>query len=695
MITVPFLSNDYSGTQISLIGSVSPGTESYIAVDDIELIDYPCFKVEHEKEFSCLDSFGEKLPYSKVCDFVYDCKSLEDEKDCAYCSFEKSMCRFVDVSQGNGWERQKADSNVTTGPMSGAHGFFLHLPFGQYRIGNFETSNTFAMSSRHCKLQFKLYLSKGSSLRIYIKTHMETFEYENIVEPADWDLITVHIGGINVPFLVHFKGDIDLGTTGIGIDEIEMFDCVLHRAQDKCLRDEFQCDNKACTDDYTVCDIRNDCGDFSDEKNCEEFIQDDFEYSLGSWTTEQAKDEGLWRLTLAQSSYLKMDHTEASVAGKYLQCSAPTSYSNVALCHIASPVLTATDNNSSKACEIRFFYANRGVQDNEVGVFMRAIGSTDFEGVSFTETQEGKWYRVRAALSKNNDFQIVLTGVLRNTDDDNFLALDDISLTDGCKLKNDVISTKLTTEASINLKPHTPPSATFVESTESSVSTKVTPSKNDDSHTTTQDVNLKEKTDPSHNKYTSGRDTTIALTTTPTAPQKEKKDTKIALTTTPIAPQKDKKDTKITRTTTPRTSHKEKADLSHDKETSGKDTKDTHTGSKKKPGASDGEATRGQDKQSSPKKSSDSWQIPVGITFGVVGVLLIAVLVIIYLKRTNRLFSHIGSHVGYVNEMYVQEEEEMKETNYGSHEMMPDIFENTTQGNGMSLENPSYEEFEG
>ena len=42
----------------------------------------------------------------------------------------------------------------------------------------------------------------------------------------------------------------------------------LHLESTSCSRSEFQCKNKKCISKYDVCDLRDDCGDNSDEAFC-------------------------------------------------------------------------------------------------------------------------------------------------------------------------------------------------------------------------------------------------------------------------------------------------------------------------------------------------------------------------------------------------------------------------------------------
>ncbi|KAK3773781.1 hypothetical protein RRG08_010991 [Elysia crispata] len=640
-------------SQISIIGTVQPGKENYIALDDLELLGTPCVKVQQGREFSCKDSAKTKILYEKVCDFFSDCGNDADEKECGSCSFEETMCRFVDVSDGSGWERKKANSSAMYGPEVNANGYFLYLQPALNRYGTFETSNSFKMSAPHCKLLFKLYCPPSQYVRVKIKTHMDEALLQQSTS-EDWELKELFIGNINVPFQLVFEGFIS-STGGIGIDDIEMVDCGFPSAQDKCFRDQFHCDNKACVSDYTVCDLQNDCGDFSDEKHCENWIRDDFEYGFGSWTTEQTSVAGIWLTMKLRYGDLTLDHTRGLFPGSVLQCYSDShSDTNEADCLLASPVLSATNDTDLKACQIRFFYTNEDEDRNEISIYTRVKGSTDLEKISYTLVKEGVWNRVRATVSKDTDFQIIIKGTLKKdflSDHFKTVSLDDISLTDGCKPFKDSADTDITdpiTDPITEIKLGTPPSATFVKITEPSESIDVpkvidTPPKSG--------ISTTEK--PSKSKRTTAG--TPPYTTAETRPQ--------TVSETHGTIQE-----KETGTTTRGMIDRKEA----------------------------GKVSSGKVTKNSPEQSQGKWQLPVGISCGVVVVVIIAAVVVIYLKRTNRMFSHRGEPFGYPNQLYNQDEEpqEMSETNYGTNEMFPDMDDPLPQSTGFSLENPSFQEFE-
>ena len=46
----------------------------------------------------------------------------------------------------------------------------------------------------------------------------------------------------------------------------------LHLESTSCRRNQFQCENKKCISKYDVCNLRDNCGDNSDESFCGMFV---------------------------------------------------------------------------------------------------------------------------------------------------------------------------------------------------------------------------------------------------------------------------------------------------------------------------------------------------------------------------------------------------------------------------------------
>lgn len=67
------------------------------------------------------------------------------------------------------------------------------------------------------------------------------------------------------------------------IENIIYFNVVfLYSAANHCAPGQFQCKNKNCTYAFSVCDLHDDCGDNSDEENCENRQCEHFQFKCGN-----------------------------------------------------------------------------------------------------------------------------------------------------------------------------------------------------------------------------------------------------------------------------------------------------------------------------------------------------------------------------------------------------------------------------
>ena len=127
LISVQSISHSGHDYQLIIQGSFEAEAEAIIALDDIKLSRDLCPGLPSPTPDPCAvmcDYSGECIPSNKVCDFFPDCAQWNkdddtDERDCDSCDFEKSTCKWKDVS-GEGsfrWNRtQGHPKDNSTGP---------------------------------------------------------------------------------------------------------------------------------------------------------------------------------------------------------------------------------------------------------------------------------------------------------------------------------------------------------------------------------------------------------------------------------------------------------------------------------------------------------------------------------------------------------------------------------------------------
>lgn len=263
----------------------------------------------------------------------------------------------------------------------------------------------------------------------------------------NWNMARVPLGQVAGEFTIDFDGKkkVDQPFSDLAIDDISLVDCLYPQPRASCPLGYFTCDRKACIRNDKVCDMNDDCGDNSDEKNCDGYKNCNFELdSTCDWEDDPNADIR-WELHRAQWAWQgpNRDHTLGLSQGHYLGIQSYES-STGEKARLISPVLHSQPF-TERPCELRFFYFLSGDEFGELNVYVReAIGEP--EKVLFSKkTSPGRyWERADIYLYKTTNFELIIEGVI-GEDPYGTISIDDVSLTPECLVKTatlPVVTTK-------------------------------------------------------------------------------------------------------------------------------------------------------------------------------------------------------------------------------------------------------------
>ncbi|KAM3929531.1 MAM and LDL-receptor class A domain-containing protein 1 isoform 2-T2 [Leptodactylus fuscus] len=440
---------------------ISP--EALVAIDDIS-IPHHCVTYNTQSDisreftlpcpsgyFSCGD--GNCILWRKRCDFTKDCPNGIDEKFCpAKCDFESDDCgwrdfRFFDFF---GWVRHSRSSlapeyfsqappvDHTTNSVQG------HFMFIQRRESNFSQiaelrSPRFSQAGQGCSMTF-WYYNYGSSVgTAEILLHIDNEKVPTVLwstyynQGNQWLKGFIQLDRLSHPFQLSVrKRNMGYYEGVSAIDDIVFENCSLPTADPSCNgASHFWCtDTRACISNLLVCDLIDNCGDGSDEMNCNSELQCDFEDGLCNWM-QDADDDFDWTRHQGQTPTLDTgpmkDHTLGTAKGHYLyiETSEPQVYRNQAV--LLSPEIEATVNNENKTCIFRFHYHMFGRQIYSLAVYKRTMRNTRGQLLWQSFGNKGnRWLKKIFFINSSLPFQLLIVGTVGDgfTGD---IAVDDMS----------------------------------------------------------------------------------------------------------------------------------------------------------------------------------------------------------------------------------------------------------------------------
>ncbi|RWS19375.1 hypothetical protein B4U80_12308, partial [Leptotrombidium deliense] len=175
---------------VYVVGIMKSRTNGFIAIDDLSVSLEPCPNPEPVQKCTS----GELIPPPNVCNFRYDCKSEDDELNCANCTFSTGFCGY----KNNGFSRVTVDRQS-----------YIQVFNTFDRIATIESPwlkdsrnscmLTFDYKKKNCEQQVDCYISV--SLLFGSQESVEIWNSDIVNhEEVKWNKVTVAIGAMK-----HFK----------------------------------------------------------------------------------------------------------------------------------------------------------------------------------------------------------------------------------------------------------------------------------------------------------------------------------------------------------------------------------------------------------------------------------------------------------------------------------------------------------
>ncbi|RWS23327.1 Apical endosomal glycoprotein-like protein [Leptotrombidium deliense] len=205
---------------------------------------------------------------------------------------------------------------------------------------------------------------------------------------------------------------------------------------EKCEDNERQCANGACVHTSMVCDFSDDCGDNSDENECNQFERMDFDTtSMDGWQgLMDSSNDNHWRVVeaSAQTSVAKSptrDHTSNDVKAKF------------AIVYNSSNALVSPSIKNSDQCSMRFFVNSciKGIGHIEVNATTDSGSEIHVTHLLHNQTLYFRRYVIdfSSVVPKDTEFSVKLTAHIVPEAEKldtacHYFAIDDISFTPKC-----------------------------------------------------------------------------------------------------------------------------------------------------------------------------------------------------------------------------------------------------------------------
>ncbi|XP_077333177.1 apical endosomal glycoprotein [Lithobates pipiens] len=381
---------------------------------------------------------------NSLCNFICDCWDCSDERDCGYhrdspvwgipfsCDFEYNDCGWKDISTSSyRWVRDRRSSSMWGSRHHGDHtlgqrwGWFMAAEglSGKYGASASLQSPVLREAAATCEIHIHYHMSSADSsevngsLSVQLIDRTQAFTLWNSSRSSvlSWRRAVIYTGRISGDFQVIVTASHDpLSWVDIAVDDIEFRHCALSGLQEDCAAGHYHCARGSCVKDSSLCDGTDDCGDNSDETNCNTNHHCSFEEGTCGWESKWERVDGF-------NSKPGRDHTANKRSGFFLRALQNTTEAST----LRSPQLQA-DSNSS--CFFVFYYLLDGSSSSSL-----VIRDSDNNVLLQRKGHRGPvWLREKIILRNYpQSFQITIEGVAGGKE--GTVALDDLILSSGCK----------------------------------------------------------------------------------------------------------------------------------------------------------------------------------------------------------------------------------------------------------------------
>ncbi|KAM4557404.1 apical endosomal glycoprotein [Fundulus diaphanus] len=364
----------------------------------------------------------------------------------AGCSFENGTCAWEDISVGQGqWVRRRNGTGNSGPPVDNTLGTELGWYMGLEADRGEEISPAVLQSpimkqaSSTCTLHFYYNMyGEDSELNVLLKeaSRTTTLWWLAGYNGDAWHHSKVVIGRTPQDFALLFQASGNFDKLGhVAVDDINFTNCSLPEPQLWCSEGTFTCNNSVCVDPSRVCDFSDDCGDRSDEINCEKqgvVERCSFEQGTCSWENSDADTPGgEWRRRRGEEGWPNhgppRDHTQNTAAGHYV-----TPGTHLTEKGQTSEILSKTLLPSFN-CTVRFFFFSMSDASAQLMARSRTqMSGTDDKMLWIREnTHSYSWQRAKVTFSSSViskiAFRYELQGAQRG-----IVALDDVTFSKEC-----------------------------------------------------------------------------------------------------------------------------------------------------------------------------------------------------------------------------------------------------------------------